>query len=175
MYRKAVVLGGTLRPRSSREGNTYHTSLALPKEPRTQKEHADLRSLCRRGNGQRAARARLLRGALLRLAGPQYQIAIELAHHNAIPRYLFRGNTSEPPKSSKIDRGRLPATQSAHHATAAPMLRSYVDRWLGAVPARYGGALAAAPSAVASCRPARVLGKTPVRLEFVAQSFRSRG
>ncbi len=51
--------------------------------------------------------------------------------------YLFRGNTSAVSKSSKIDRPRRPATQSAHHATAAPMLRAYVDRGLGAVPARY--------------------------------------
>ena len=29
------------------------------------------------------------------------------------------------------------AAQSAHRATAAPMLRAYVDRGLGAVPARY--------------------------------------
>jgi hypothetical protein len=40
-------------------------------------------------------------------------------------------------KSSKIDRPRRPAAQSAHRATAAPMLRAYVDRGLGAVPARY--------------------------------------
>ena len=85
--------------------------------------------------------------------------------------YLFRGNTSEPPKSSKIDRPARPAAQCAHHAAAAPMLRAYVDRWLGAVPARYGGALEAAPSALASCRPARVLGKTPVRLEFVGTAL----
>ena len=47
------------------------------------------------------------------------------------------------------------------------MRRAYVERWLGAVPARYGGAPTAAASASASCRPARVLGKTLVRLEFV--------
>ena len=81
--------------------------------------------------------------------------------------YLFRGNTSEPPKSSKIDRPPRPAAQSAHRAAAAPMRRAYVERWLGAVPARYGGAPTAAASASASCRPARVLGKTLVRLEFV--------
>ena len=54
-----------------------------------------------------------------------------------LSRYLFRGNTSAVSKSSKIDRPRRPAAQSAHRATAAPMLRAYVDRGLGAVPARY--------------------------------------
>ena len=49
--------------------------------------------------------------------------------------YLFRGNTSAVSKASKIDRPRRPAAQSAHRATAAPMLRAYVDRGLGAVPA----------------------------------------
>jgi hypothetical protein len=51
-------------------------------------------------------------------------------------QYLFRGNTSAVSKASKIDRPRRPAAQSAHRATAAPMLRAYVDRGLGAVPAR---------------------------------------
>ena len=55
---------------------------------------------------------------------------------DAVLRYLFRGNTSAVSKSSKIDRPRRPAAQSAHHATAAPLLRAYVDRGLGAVPAR---------------------------------------
>ncbi len=50
--------------------------------------------------------------------------------------YLFRGNTSAVSKASKIDRPRRPAAQSAHHATAAAMPRAYVDRGLGAVPAR---------------------------------------
>jgi len=57
--------------------------------------------------------------------------------HALYSKYLFRGNTSAVSKSSKIDRPRRPAAQSAHRATAAPMLRAYVDRGLGAVPARY--------------------------------------
>jgi hypothetical protein len=39
-------------------------------------------------------------------------------------------------RSVEIEQNR-PAAQSAHRATAAPMLRAYVDRGLGAVPARY--------------------------------------
>ena len=51
--------------------------------------------------------------------------------------YLLGAVLSAVSVLSKIDRPRRPRPQSAHRATAAPMLRAYVDRGLGAVPARY--------------------------------------
>jgi hypothetical protein len=45
---------------------------------------------------------------------------------SAVPKAESQQNRPRPP----------PAAQSAHCATAAPMLRAYVDRGLSAVPAR---------------------------------------
>ena len=52
---------------------------------------------------------------------------------------LLVGGSSERSVSSEQNRpaARRPRPQSAHRATAGPMLRAYVDRGLGAVPAWY--------------------------------------
>ena len=48
---------------------------------------------------------------------------------------IGRGLDPAPPRIPPSFAQLVP--QSAHRATAAPMLRAYVDRGLGAVPARY--------------------------------------
>jgi hypothetical protein len=93
------------------------------------------------------------------------------SRHFSYLRYL--SGSSQRSVSSQQNRPAAVAvhTQWARRGASARMRRASVDRGLGAVPARHGRALAAAPSALAGCRPARVQRKTRLRLDCVGAAL----